>query len=478
MDEYENTGNPKPAQKYKVWRQKSEVLRASEELIKCHVDAKLVNICKALFSGKSLDTRDLIDGKDENNSTFRRGNEDLILSIPQVGLSVSETTIEFKSLSVDNGKSYHFVDPQLNDKYLEPNKTVDNLFRTILPAHNDQVKASDGKILTPLTIIFPTGEPIVEHELDETGGQSNTVKKVTSYWKHLVINPKQTFANGNESLPFAQRLSTLFVVLGITSMRTEQTNKSNLFEEICSLNSFLKDHISVDDGLINLKNGSTVSTELNYFSKELRKLKYSKDYKFKYLQIQKSRVNDPDCAWRDIDKISSALANLSVLTSATALTFYVNRDNDSSSSDNGLPPSPYLVVPETIHDMFLDARDFCDEKNKYYTCLEHGGASRRKILKKHGINMSVSEEKILESRDRNFRRNTKNGSISGKIPNLKNGWISFEGAEHVKITNFRTSLGFDTCYLFNDKFDTEGTKFFPKLIITPPIPYRYKWVDI
>lgn len=478
MDSLKNTDSPKPDQEYKVWRQKSDVQRACEELAKCHVDAKLVNLCQVLISGKLVDNRDIIDENNDNKSLFSRGDGDSLLDIPQIDISFRDTKVVFESLSTDKGKTFHFYDPQNNNKYLSPNQKVDNFFRTILPAHNNLVRASNGKLLTPLTIILPTGEPIVESELTLAGRKSPTRKKATTTWKHLVINPEQSFENKDNSLACAQRLSSLFVVLGITSMLTEQSNKSNFFEEICRLSSFLKDNISFNGRAINLKNGSSSNTDIEDFSEALRKLKYSKNYKFKHLQILKSRVNDPDCAWRDIDKISSALANLSVLTSATAITFYVDTDNDHSQSENDLSSSPYLVVPETIHDMFLDARDFCEEMNKYYTCVEHGGASRRQIMKKLGVKMSVSEKEIFKIRDEQFNCNSIRGSISGKTPNLKNGWSAFQDAENVKITNFRTSLGFDTCYLFNQRFDTEGTKFLPELIITPPVPYRYKWVDI
>ena len=478
MDSFKNAGSPEAQQEYKVWRQKSDVQRACEELAKCHVDAKLVNLCRVLISGKRVGNRDIVDEKNDNKSLFSRGDGDALLDIPSIDIPHTDIKIVFESLSWDEGKTFHFNDPQNNNKYISPNKKVDNFFRTILPAQNNLVSSSNGRLLTPVTFILPTGEPIVESELTPTGRKSRTKKKVTSTWKHLVIEPEPSFKDKDNSLVIAQRLSSLFVLLGITSMLTEQSNKSNFFQEICSLSSFLKDNITFNERDIDFKNGTASNTDTEDFSEALRKLKYSKNYKFKHLQILKSRVNDPDCAWRDIDKISSALANLSVLTSATAITFYVDNDNDQCQSENDLPSSPYLVVPETIHDMFLDARDFCEEMNKYYTCVEHGGASRRQIMKKLGVKMSVSEKEIFKIRDDQFNRNSKRGSISGKIPNLKNGWSAFQGAEKIKITNFRTSLGFDTCYLFNQKFDTEGTKFLPDLIITPPVPYRYKWVDI
>lgn len=397
---------------------------------------------------------------------------------------------------------------------------IERMVRTILTTHSD-VPVINGKNLTPISIFIPTSLPKTK-----MGVKSKTK------WKHVIVEKDVKFdhLNYEEKLSLTHRILLVFQALRITSLKSGRSVDQRIFFEIMSSHKLLIETLSlkrahksleicINPEFVKRRKKEVSEKKDKNVSRQKNEVKDEKDQlilgnffgnhkvEFNSLRVTPWRENDKVAITRDIDVLSTGLTSLMTYCSATVITFYVEGGKENEH------PSPYIIAPKNIINMFLDLRE---NGFRYH---ENFNLNKTDLIKqanfKNNNDRSISEPELdlFISNRRNDHASRKQheiypspvtykslsaenknkihliSEVKPKITDISEANINRETMKTVKdmtkkrtvkISEMRTSLGFRVCSIDQDHFDPEEYDF-RKLSDDPdkylkinfPIAFRY-----
>ena len=399
-------------------------------------------------------------------------------------------------------------------------EVIERMVRTILTTHSD-APVKNEKNLTPISIFIPTSLPETEKEV-----------KSKTKWKHLIIDKDYDFENLNyeEKLSLSHRILLVFQALRITSLKSGRSVDQSIFLDVMSSHRLLIETLSLKRADKSLeicispqfikknkqeisekknKNVSTQKSEINDEKKQLFLCNIFGNHKveFNSLRVTPWRENDKVAITRDIDVLSAGLTSLMTYCSATVITFYVEGEKDNEH------PSPYIIAPKNIINMFLDLREHGFRYHENFNLNKIGLIKQAKFKSNRDSGISEPELDAFISNRQNDHASRKQhelypnpvtykslsaenknkiqliSEVKPRINDISEADINRETMKTVnemtkkrtiKISEMRTSLGFRICSIDQDHFDPEEYDF-RKLSDDPdkylkinfPIAFRY-----
>lgn len=480
----------KEKNEYKNWRDLKSIRQKSvfNELEECYLHEKVTALLEKLLIGEKINATDLVvKEKNIERQLFNIDSSGWVQALDHLDIEYKLNTVDFFSFSPKNDNKYYIderntsgiYDTKFMDENSPFNPNIEALIRTILPTPDDTIRI-DKKILTPVSIIIPAGKPVIE----EINFQENKkIKKCSSSWRHIIIKPHDD--NENHSKAFikncCERFFMAFKMLGLSAMFSGRSIDNTIFEDLVSNHPILKQGINfTEESSLATNNKVKYLKELNpsddcSIEKKYGEARYLLKKDLKFIRIASQTLKNSGASIIDTDVISTGVMNLTTLTNATVITFYIEDDSLKSAMHiQKMDVRPYIIAHRNIIDMFLDLRDYGPRIQHDFAKNEHGGLNRRMILRENPTHHDENTfKKIMSFRDVVYEKYFSPGSLIKKPLDFKAPKNKVKRGEQVKISNFRTNLGFRICYLFNPvlfgrcRIDPN-----PDLKINAPLAYR------